>query len=328
MLKTKTDYSNFKPDTVFYHGKCFDGLGAAYVFWKKYGDEKVNYIPSWHYNFWGTLNPDTYVNKVVVFVDICPVKDVLKEINKYAKFVLVLDHHKTAPESVESLKNSLKFGCVIDMKKSGCVLAYNFCYPNEVPPKFLLHIEDRDIWKWSLKDTKAFSNYIFLHTDLEDFMVFKSFTRYEKDLTNYIKEGETMELLIQKQISNAIKASQVVNFMGYKVALSQTSVHISEVGNTLVKNYEVDFAMIWHYHRNKKFKGIKISLRSIDTKVDVSEIAKKFGGGGHRNASGFVWKGDSIEKLITNTGFSWKYLLLPGILIVGFIFGKNFLRRK
>lgn len=129
MLKTKTDYSNFKPDTVFYHGKCFDGLGAAYVFWKKYGDEKV-------------------------------------------------------------------------------------------------------------------SNYIFLHTDLEDFMVFKSFTRYEKDLTNYIKEGETMELLVQKQISNAVKASRVVNFMGYKVALSQTSVHVSEVGNTLVKNYEVDFAII------------------------------------------------------------------------------------
>ena len=40
----------------------------------------------------------------------------------------------------------------------------------------------------------------------------------------------------------------------------------------------------------------KVSLRSSD-KVDVSEIAKKFGGGGHKKAAGFEMKGPS-EKIV------------------------------
>lgn len=35
-------------------------------------------------------------------------------------------------------------------------------------------------------------------------------------------------------------------------------------------------------------KGRVFGLRSTDEGVDVSEIAKQFGGGGHRNAAGFT----------------------------------------
>jgi nanoRNase/pAp phosphatase (c-di-AMP/oligoRNAs hydrolase) len=41
--------------------------------------------------------------------------------------------------------------------------------------------------------------------------------------------------------------------------------------------------------------GRKFSLRSKDTGMDVSEIAKRFGGGGHARAAGFMmpigWEG-------------------------------------
>ena len=33
--------------------------------------------------------------------------------------------------------------------------------------------------------------------------------------------------------------------------------------------------------------GVTYSLRSMDDRMDVSEIAKDNGGGGHRNAAGF-----------------------------------------
>ena len=35
-------------------------------------------------------------------------------------------------------------------------------------------------------------------------------------------------------------------------------------------------------------KGRVFSLRSSDDGADVSEVAKQYGGGGHRNASGFT----------------------------------------
>jgi bifunctional oligoribonuclease and PAP phosphatase NrnA len=45
-----------------------------------------------------------------------------------------------------------------------------------------------------------------------------------------------------------------------------------------------------------------VSLRSMD-KVDVSRIAASFGGGGHKNASGFTMKGkvSNLKKKITKS---------------------------
>ena len=45
--------------------------------------------------------------------------------------------------------------------------------------------------------------------------------------------------------------------------------------------------------------GRVFSLRSAEGGYDVSEIAKAYGGGGHKNAAGFTmpigWEGDSTE---------------------------------
>jgi nanoRNase/pAp phosphatase (c-di-AMP/oligoRNAs hydrolase) len=37
-----------------------------------------------------------------------------------------------------------------------------------------------------------------------------------------------------------------------------------------------------------------VSLRSFHETVDVSEIAKKYGGGGHKKAAGFRLPGDAV----------------------------------
>lgn len=46
--------------------------------------------------------------------------------------------------------------------------------------------------------------------------------------------------------------------------------------------------------------GRTFSLRSAEDGVDVSEIAKRYGGGGHKHAAGFKvaigWEGDGINK--------------------------------
>jgi nanoRNase/pAp phosphatase (c-di-AMP/oligoRNAs hydrolase) len=51
--------------------------------------------------------------------------------------------------------------------------------------------------------------------------------------------------------------------------------------------------------------GRVFSLRSREDGVDVSAIAKRYGGGGHRNASGFRmpigWEGDAHASTIYGT---------------------------
>ena len=67
---------------------------------------------------------------------------------------------------------------------------------------------------------------------------------------------------------------------------------MSEVGNALSPH--CDLAMIWFHDHDDK--DIKVSVRAFHDNIDASEIAKQFGGGGHKSAAGFTWK-QGIEDL-------------------------------
>ena len=73
-------------------------------------------------------------------------------------------------------------------------------------------------------------------------------------------------------------------YQGLDVMVINSSHWISEIGSKL--SQECDFAMIW-YHDHKR-KKIKVSLRASHDHMDVSEVARSFGGGGHKLAAGFT----------------------------------------
>ena len=64
---------------------------------------------------------------------------------------------------------------------------------------------------------------------------------------------------------------------------------MSEIGSRL--SPDCDFAMIWYYDHDDRM--VKVSLRAFHDHIDVSEIAKKYGGGGHKKAAGFTLPGDA-----------------------------------
>ena len=71
---------------------------------------------------------------------------------------------------------------------------------------------------------------------------------------------------------------------GKKVGIVNASHWISEIGNRLAPH--CDFAVIWYFdHEDQRTKA---SLRAFHDNVDVSEIAKVFGGGGHTKSAGFI----------------------------------------
>ena len=69
---------------------------------------------------------------------------------------------------------------------------------------------------------------------------------------------------------------------------------MSEIGARLAP--DCDFAMIWYWDHD--VQETKVSLRAFHDAVDVSEISKKFGGGGHKKAAGFqLPKNKHVEDL-------------------------------
>jgi len=90
--------------------------------------------------------------------------------------VIVLDHHKTA---LEKLGNEVSLGenviKVIDMERSGATIAFDYFkdkllssdievkYPSvldefELARQLFQYVEDGDLWRWRLQNSKAFSS--------------------------------------------------------------------------------------------------------------------------------------------------------------------------
>ena len=75
-------------------------------------------------------------------------------------------------------------------------------------------------------------------------------------------------------------------------ARSMSHALASAAGDELSKDNA--FAIIWHDTRD----GVRVSIRSQrEGGLDVSEIAKIYGGGGHRNAAGFTVSRDLAYQL-------------------------------
>jgi oligoribonuclease NrnB/cAMP/cGMP phosphodiesterase (DHH superfamily) len=234
-----------------------------------------------------------FKDEYVVYVDYCDQKDIMTTVHELVKGLLILDHHKTTPQK---LTEELQECAVIDMNRSGAILAWDYCYPDRVgyAPNFLKYIGDRDIWKWEYPETEPFTTSFYTEVPFE----FEEYQKYEDPLRVQaaIDKGNVVLSYENNQIQAAAQNAVLVNFLGYNVAVTNSTVHASKLGNTLAVLEGVDFAFIWFYdHKNN---GIKVSLRSTKDKIDVSEIAQRFGGGGHQCASGFFWKNDSIQSLL------------------------------
>lgn len=81
--------------------------------------------------------------------------------------VVVLDHHKTALEmmSGDAWDNKDNVFKVLDMERSGATIAYDYFKEKlggnaelERMRRMFEYIEDGDLWRWNLPNSKAFSS--------------------------------------------------------------------------------------------------------------------------------------------------------------------------
>jgi hypothetical protein len=86
--------------------------------------------------------------------------------------------------------------------------------------------------------------------------------------------------LLKKQIADK---AWLVSFEGHEVlAVDAPSFGVSDIGHMLAER-KGPFALLIRFKR----EGIRVSLRG-DGSIDVSAIARKYGGNGHPNAAAFM----------------------------------------
>lgn len=287
---------------VLYHD---DMDGRCSAFWVRKSlrqyHAKITMIPmQYHYNFLPEAVPE---NDEVYIVDFSLAPEVMDRLLERTKNVVWIDHHKSAIEKYEGYPHELTGIRAIGV--AACVLTY--LYFNVLTdngrgnvakfedhmvtkvPMFTRLIGDRDIWAWVFGEkTKNFYAGLELCNTSPESQVWDDLLSGGIKITRMLEEqGKIVETF--KRISRA----DMVGSYGYEadmpdfgqytfVACNSSSYRSSEVFESLTNKYDV---LIVYAHNGDQWHVSLYAGNGAD--VDVSEIAKKYGGGGHKGAAGF-----------------------------------------
>ena len=282
-----------------YHGNCADGFGAAWVVrrWFARSGQKIDFHPGVY-----GQDPPSVVGRDVIMVDFSYKRPVLERMAESARMILILDHHKTAAEDLDGYRRPIwgaqamseGIWAEFDMARSGAGLAWDFFFPNEPRPKLIDHIEDRDLWRFSLAGTREIQANLFSFP--YDFAVWDDLVEKAEGPSGFadmLIGGVAIDRKMLKDIAELLGvATRRMKIGGVEVPVVNLPYTMaSEAAGTLAEN--APFAAAYFDGKDAR----TFSLRSRgEGGADVSSIAKLYGGGGHRNAAGFRmpvgWDGD------------------------------------
>lgn len=261
---------------VWYHSNCYDGFGAAWAASKALGREGVVYTPC----SYGYPPPEFDHGDNIIIVDFSFPRDVLLDLKQKAGSIDVHDHHKTAEAALEGLSF-----CRFDMNRSGAGMAWYHFHAGIPRPRLIQHIEDRDLWRFAVPGSKEVHAYLCAHPF--DFAVWDRIAEeLERDPERIYAIGASLLGAKLMEVEKTCKSAWLGQYAGSKVAVVNTAAHWSEIGHHLLEKFpEAAFAASFTVFADQ----VMWSLRGRGD-FDVSELAKQFGGGGHKSAAGFKAK--------------------------------------
>jgi len=273
----------------FYHSGDFDGYASAAIIKNKYPDCEmigINYGQEF-------LFDKIDKNELIFMVDFCLQPfDLMKKLNKHAVLVWI-DHHKSAIEEYK------KYDKVIEGKhqigKAGCELTWDFINKNKKMPTGIFLLGRYDVWDLDKRaDIMPFQYGLKSYDTNLDSDIWKKILSDDQEFTNdVLKRGKTIMDYVKEEDKKYVDAcSFETELDGMKCIAVNKMLTSSQLFDSVWDNKKYDIMLVFGY-KNKQWT---VSLYTDKKNLDVSKIAKKYGGGGHAGASGF--QVDNIDKIL------------------------------
>lgn len=308
--REERDRDRAKRTLVAHHANCIDGFTSAWVAARACREAgEVVTLLAMDYNA-DSINDlmselcesaDGYDKLFIVDYSVKP--SVLAAIAEYYPNMqtVMLDHHKTAFErykpEMKVVKDSylswephVNVGVILDNDQSGASLCWQYFYQDfcqdTLPMPFLVdYVKDHDLWRFEQGDRTKWVNK-FLSVARKTLDNWEDIHRQlEKDPQDILDMGKQLQKEHDWNVAQAVGMHSAIVIQGYRglATRCKDKKYVSDVGHELaVQSGTFGACYAIHTERN----SISWSLRS-EGEFDVSAIAKKFGGGGHKNAAGF-----------------------------------------
>jgi len=217
----------------------------------------------------------------IIIVDFSFKPEVMEKVLKKTNRIIWIDHHKTADE----YKYSQEIGglrITKDKEFSGCELTWKYFYPDEEMPRSVKLIGDRDKWAWKMgEDTALFNLGLKLYPHQPWDKIWNELLSNSDKLYKIVMQGVTcVEFRDNFCKDYADSYGFETEFEGYKCFALGLYMFGSEAFGERFKKYDICLSF--------EFTGNNWIIGLYSEKVDVGVIAKKYGGGGHTGAAGFV----------------------------------------
>ena len=269
---------------IITHKNCNDGMASALAAWLVFKDDQTKYV------FCDYKDPVPEIPDAteIFILDFSFKRPILLDMfNKVNGKIKVLDHHKSAKKELEGLDF-----CTFNMDKCGAVLSWEYFHPTKEIPVFFKYVQDYDLFTkklFGINESNAYINSF--QRNIEQFN--KLLDEYECNNAGVLVQGGVILRYHQRDVEKCCEDARfhiwdgvpcmIVNAQGYMA---------SDVGEKLLEdNKNIEFVCI--YYDKDGCRSYSLRSRGETREIggyDVSALANKYGGGGHRSAANFVIK--------------------------------------
>lgn len=290
---------------IAYHTDCLDGFTSAWIVCRALERKgykcdliKMDYTPKHLDELFDELI--RYPYEALYIVDYSVPTTFLQDIQclENNPATTILDHHKTAfemycpdiPVTPKSYLNTKIHGAVVilDNSHSGAGLCWEYFTGRCVNEnKLVTYVEDWDLWRFDLGENTKYIHHFLLEKvkTLVNWDILDEAMREESSLFAMLKVGAMNKEAHDDEVNDiACYAVNVIIEGEYGLAVECPRKLVSDVGHTLAKKCGTYGAM---YTIDLEENLVYWSFRSVkeEDSYDVEVLAKKLGGGGHKNAA-------------------------------------------
>ena len=285
----------------FYHNDADGKCAGFWVYHRAYLEPDIEFIEiSYEKPFpMNTILP----NEQIYIVDYSIMPNEMRELLKITKDVTWIDHHKTAIERYKGFEYYIR-GIRYD-GIAGCMLTY--CYlthmtnggrgeirpfdiqMTEDAPLFTKLIADWDVWKFDFGDmTRCFITAF-------------NCSNFDPQSSEWLKFSNAKYQEVCEEVNMAIEGSNMLKYrdgwakeylkrFGFEVNFEGLNCFAVNLGNCNSEYFKSIPEGKYDAFMPFAYNGEKWTVSMYSKTHDVSDICKKYGGGGHSQAAGFTCK--------------------------------------